>query len=211
MRSTLILIALASGLAGCSTGMRDQPARGLDAVNVPVVTSSNYVFDVAAPGGSLTPEEGARLDGWFHGLGLGYGDSIYVDGAYADVARSQVAQLAGNYGLMVSGGAPITPGVIVPGSVRVIVTRTRAAMSNCPNWSGESQPTWMNASMPNYGCAVGGNLAAMIANPEDLVHGREDSAVVDALTGAKAVGVYRQSVPTGTKGLIDISTRKGSN
>ena len=35
-------------------------------------------------------------------------------------------------------------------------------------------PTSTTSSMSNYGCAVNSNLAAMIANPEDLVHGREE-------------------------------------
>ena len=56
------------------------PERGVASVNVPVVTSADYVFDAAAPGGALAPGEGDRLNGWFQGLGLGYGDTVYVDG-----------------------------------------------------------------------------------------------------------------------------------
>ena len=64
--------------------------------------------------------------------------------------------------------------------------------------------------MPGYGCAVNGNLAAMIANPEDLVHGREGSGLSDALTLTKAVESYRSMKPTGEGGLKDISTKKGN-
>ena len=79
MRSKLILIALSSALApGCATA--DQPDRGLASVNVPVVTTADYVFDAAAPGGALAQGEADRLSGWFQGLGLGYGDTVYVDG-----------------------------------------------------------------------------------------------------------------------------------
>ena len=60
--------------------------------------------------------------------------------------------------------------------------------------------------MPGYGCAVNGNLAAMIANPQDLVYGRDGSGLSDALTSTKAVDSYRNAVPTGTKGLQDITT-----
>ena len=56
-----------------------------------------------------------RLNGWFQGLGLGYGDSVYVDGGYADAARGQVAAIAGRYGMMVSAGAPVTAGAVQPG------------------------------------------------------------------------------------------------
>ena len=59
---------------------------------------------------SLAPGEADRLNGWFQGLGLGYGDTVYVDGAYADAARGQVAAVAGHYGMLVSAGAPVTAG-----------------------------------------------------------------------------------------------------
>src|SRR5690348_12555541 len=118
MRSKLILIALGAALAGCQTaGQPDKPAMGAAAVNVPVVTSTEYVFDAAAPSGALAPGESDRLNGWFQGLGLGYGDSIYVDG-YAPGARGQVAAIAGRYGMLVSPGAPVTAGQVQPGSVR---------------------------------------------------------------------------------------------
>src|SRR5690242_8341143 len=96
MRSKFLLIALGSVLAGCqTTDQPDKPAMGASAVNVPVVSSTDYVFDAAAPGGSLAPGESDRLNGWFQGLGLGYGDTIYVDGGNVSGARAQVAAVAG--------------------------------------------------------------------------------------------------------------------
>ena len=53
--------------------------------------------------------------------------------------------------------------------------------------------------MSNYGCAVNGNLAAMVANPEDLIHGRDGSGVGDAMTSTKAVQSYRKPAPTGNR------------
>jgi pilus assembly protein CpaD len=47
----------------------------------------------------------------------------------------------------------------------------------------------------------------MIANPEDLIHGREGSSSVDAMTSTKAIQSYRSTAPTGTQGLKDISTK----
>ncbi len=211
MRSKLALLLLASALAGCATprvGNEGNPDRGVGAVNVPVLHRTDYIFDAAAPDGSLSPGEAARLGAWFNGMQLGYGDSIYVDGPYADAARTDVAQLAGYYGLMVAPGAPVTVGAVPPGMVRVVVSRTRASVPGCPNWDIRSQPNFDNRVMSNFGCAVNSNLAAMVANPEDLIHGREGSGVGDTLTSTKAVGAYRKAEPTGTKGLQDISTKK---
>lgn len=208
MRSKVLIIALASALAACSTP--DMPAQGVDPVNVPVVTGADYVFDAAAPDGALAAGESERLNGWFQGLGLGYGDSIYVDGPFADAARGQVAAIAGQYGMMVSAGAPITAGMVQPGSVRVVVSRRRATVPGCPNWSVPSEPNFNNTSSSNFGCGVNSNMAAMVANPVDLVHGQPGSGVYDTSTGAKAVMFYRAQPPSGSKGLQQINTQKGN-
>jgi pilus assembly protein CpaD len=207
MRSKIILIALASSLAACNAPQYTNA--GVASVNVPVVTSADYIFDASAPDGALAPGEADRLNGWFQGLGIGYGDTIYVDGAYADAARGQVSAIAGQYGMMVSAGAPVTTGAVRPGSVRVVVSRRRATVPNCPNWSVPSQPNYDNRTMSNFGCGVNTNIAAMVANPEDLIHGREATGV-DVNAAARAVQFYRSTPPTGTKGLQDVTTKGGS-
>jgi Type IV pili component len=210
MRSKFALLLLTGiALGGCATKPYDLPDRGVEAVNTPVVTRADYVFDAAAPGGMLAPAEKARLDSWFRGLDLGYGDLIYVDASGADSARYEVAQVASNFGMMVQPGAPVTAGPVNPGNLRVIVSRTRAAVPNCPNWSVASQPNYNNRTMSNFGCAINSNLAAMVANPGDLVHGREGTVLVDPYTGMKAVDFYRASPPTGSKGLQDTTTKGG--
>ena len=210
MRSKFLLIALGSALAGCNTATPDMPSKGVASVNVPVVTTADYVFDAAAPGGSLAPGESDRLNGWFQGLGLGYGDTIYVDGGYAPGARSQVAAIAGRYGMLVNPGAPVTAGAVQPGAVRVVVARRRAVVPGCPNWTGADQPEWNNKTMPGFGCAVNSNLAAMIADPEDLLHGREAGSVTDSRTATRAVELYRSKSPTGQGGLQAASPKGGN-
>ena len=205
-KTAILLVALC--VSACGHTPYDVPERGLEAVNVPVVARSDYVFDAAAPDGSLAPYEASRLNAWFAGLDLGYGDTIYVDGPFAEGARSDVAQIAGNYGLMVADGAPVTAGPVGPGAVRVIVSRTRATVPNCPNWRVPSQPNSQNRMLPSFGCAVNSNLAAMVADPQDLVHGREGTGVGDASTSAKAVGVYRRAEPTGKQGLQNVNTKR---
>lgn len=210
MRSKFLLIALGSALAGCNTTDRnDVPSAGVAPVNVPVVTSANYVFDAAAPGGALAPGEGQRLNGWFQGLDLGYGDTVYVDGGYAPAAREQVAAIAGKYGMFVTAGAPVTAGMVQAGSVRIVVARRRATVPGCPNWRQASQPDWDNKSLPNSGCGVNSNLAAMVADPEDLIHGREGSQVTDTTAATRAVEMYRTKPLTGQGALQAVSSKEG--
>ena len=206
MRSKLILIALTSTLAACAT--HDQPDRGVASVNVPVVTTADYVFDAAAPGGALAPGEGERLSGWFQGLGLGYGDTIYVDGANLPAAHAQVAAIAGRFGMLVTPGAPATAGMVQPGSVRVVVARRRAEVPGCPNWSRVASPDYANRSMSDYGCSVNSNIAAMVANPEDLIHGRDSAGTTDAFTADRAIEMYRSKPLTGAGALADVKGGK---
>ena len=109
--------------------------------------------------------------------------------------------------MLVTPGAPVTAGVVQPGSVRVVVARRRATVPGCPNWSVPSQPDWDNKTMSNYGCAVNSNFAAMVANPEDLLHGREGAAVTDTRTATRAVELYRSKAPTGAGGLQSVSPK----
>jgi pilus assembly protein CpaD len=209
MASKSALLLVAAALTGCAYHPGPEPLAGLEAVNQPVLTRSDFVFDAAAPNGTVPPSEAARLDGWFAGLGLHYGDSVYVDGPYSDAARAQVAEIAGKYGMLVSQSAPVTAGAVQPGNVRVVVTRSVATVPNCPNWEEKSQPNYNNKMLPGSGCAVNSNLAAMVANPEDLFHGREGGSTVDTTTATKAINSYRTQPPTGTKGLADVNTKKG--
>ena len=208
MRSKLLIIALCSAIAACKSP--DLADKGVASVHVPVVTSADYLFNASAPGGVLAPGESNRLDGWFQGLGLGYGDTVYVDGPYGESARLQVAAIAGKYGMMVSQGAPVTTGAVGPDAFRVVVSRRRATVPGCPNWSLPSQPNYDNRNMSNFGCGVNSNLAMQVANPEDLVRGQEGAVAVDMTTAGKAVMLYRQTAPSGSKGLQAIATKKDS-
>ena len=210
MRKTLMIALVASALASPALAKpKNDAARGLPPVNVPVVTRSDYVFDAAVPDGSLPSSEAARLDAWLAGLSLGYGDRVYVDGPYAGGARYDIARVVGQYGLLLSDGAPVTQGAVAPGTVRVVVSRARASVPGCPNWSERAQPNYDNHTMSNFGCGVNGNMAAMVADPQDLVWGRDPGSASDAYAATRAIQSYRKATPTGEGGLKDVSSKGG--
>ena len=173
------------------------PNMGLTPVNQPVVQRTDFVFDVTGGAGGVSPAELGRLDAWFQSLQLGYGDRVSIDAPYGDDAsRRDIARVVGSYGMLLSEGAPVTAGAVSPGSVRVIVSRSTASMPSCPNWDrGRYNMTAETGS--NYGCAVNGNLAAMVADPEDLVRGQTAPGAADAASVSKAVKLYREMAPTG--------------
>jgi pilus assembly protein CpaD len=205
MKASQSLAALlAFGAIAASPAGAAEVNKSLNSQNQPVVQRTDYVLDLQAQNGLSAAERG-RLHAWFGSLGIGYGDRVAVDEAYVSAARNDVARIAADYGLLLTSGAPVTAGEVPPGSVRVIVSRSFAAVPGCPFWSNSAKN---NATSPNYGCATNSNLAAMIADPSDLVLGQAGSGA-DGNQGVKAIKVYREAVPSGTKGLSAATTSSG--
>ena len=187
---------------------------GVESAYQPVVQRQDYVFDVQTAGYGLAQGEPQRLEGWLASMGLRYGDRVALDdggsGAAAPV-RGEVAAQANRYGLTLSETAPVTLGRIAPGTVRVIVTRMTASVPGCPDFSRQYQPDFSQSTTSNYGCATNSNLAAMVADPSDLVRGVPGSTLVDPNTGARAVNALRGAKPTGGGGTVVRSESTGSN
>lgn len=190
--------------------------RGVESVNQPVVTRTDYVFDVQTGGDDgLSPAETQRLYGWLDALRLGYGDSVAIDdpnGAGAP-AHGAIAAAAARYGLLLTADAPVTGAPVAPGTVRVVVSRTRASVPSCNDLRRNLEPAFQHDNTTDYGCAVNGNLAAMVANPADLVRGNAGSGVYDTQMGTRAITTLRAAQPTGRGGttLRSESTSQGGS
>lgn len=208
-------VTIGTSVAGCMSPNTDALTAAnnpsMYSVHQPVVERSDFVFDLAAEGGRVSPAEIERLHGWFQSIGLRYGDRISVDEGYgAGRARDDVALAVSEYGLTLADGAPVTPGQVPAGSVRVVTTRTVASVPGCPDWDPtDNGATPRQNTSSNFGCATNANLAAMIADPNDLVRGRTDSGSGAASTATRAIRVYRQRQPTGQQALPATSTRGG--
>ena len=167
---------LAFSLAGCgSMGANTS----MYSTNQPVVERTNYAIDVNLDGYSgITDPERNRVADWFDTLKLGFGDKIaldYGDGSASAAAKQQVETLAAEHGMVLSETAPVTAGYIAAGTARIVVTRSKASVPNCPNWKKPNDANFNSSNHPNYGCAVNSNMAAMVSDPEDLVRGREST------------------------------------
>jgi pilus assembly protein CpaD len=210
--AALLVLGLAAGCtpAGHHLGPASNPS--LSSVHQPIVQRSEYALDLQAGGGGIPAADLGRLGAWFESLQLGYGDRIYVDepaGYGSSSARADIGRVAGQYGLLLSPGAPVTAGFVQPGTVRVVVSRSVAVVPGCPNW-GHFDTGAGTMTSTNYGCAVNSNLSAMIANPNDLVLGRPGAVAVDAATASKAIRTYRDAPTTGSKGLPETVTTGGN-
>lgn len=210
-KSLATVVAIGAALLLPSVAMAKKPprerhdaSRGLDSLNQPVVQRTDYLLDLADNGGLSEPDMG-RLHAWFETLRVGYGDHVFVDRG-SGAGRQDVAEVASAYGILLSPGAPILEGDVPMGAVRVIVSRTTASMPTCPNFDHDLD-RGPSSTSSNYGCALNGNLAAMIADPNDLVLGQHGSVVTDPNTYSKAIRVFRSTPPTGTRGLEKVSTK----
>ncbi|MFN4113910.1 MAG: CpaD family pilus assembly protein [Sphingomonadaceae bacterium] len=202
--ATAIAVSLGLSLSACG-GMPTN--RSLNSTKQPVVERTNYTLDLRAGAGGLSVPEQQRLAGWFEAMDLRYGDRIAIDDpSMSGATRDAIAQLAARHGILISEGAPVTPGYVTPGTARVVLTRSTAYVPGCPDWSAKSDMNYNNATSPGYGCAVNSNLAAMVANPEDLIRGQKGTGETVVATSNKAIGTYREQKPTGEGGLKQTSS-----
>ena len=143
-------------------------------------------------------------------MDLRYGDRLSIDDPMMNGAvRENIAALAGRHGILIQDGAPVTGGYVQPGDVRVVLTRSSAYVPGCPDWSESSDMNYNNATSPNYGCATNSNLAAMVANPEDLIRGQTHTGETVVSTSNKAIDSYRDQAPSGEGGLAASDTGGG--
>lgn len=208
--------ALGLAVAGCAAAQPQQlTARSnysVYSVHQPVVERTNYVFDLRLDGDRVSDRELERLGAWFQSIGARYGDRISIDAprGYASAgARADVERATADFGLLVStDAAPVTEGEVAPGTLRIVASRSSARVDGCPSFTnpGIDSPVRTDS---NYGCATNANLAAMIANPDDLVRGQESSGQETSLVAGRAVRTYRERQPTGSQPLPSTTTRGG--
>lgn len=205
--SGALALSLSLALAACG-GMPSN--RSVNSVHQPVVERTSVALDVTTNADGLPIAEQRRVAGWFEAMDLRYGDRISVeDPLERPETRAAVADLAGRYGLLLADGAPVASGDLQPGSARIVIARSRASVKGCPDWSGSSDATLENGLSANYGCANNANLAAMVADPEDLIKGRKGSTDTYITTSTTTIKAYTTGV--GTKVNVATAGSAGGN
>ncbi|GAA0668139.1 pilus assembly protein CpaD [Sphingomonas insulae] len=213
-KHSILLAALAAPallLGGCM-GTENH---GLESVHQPVVARQDYALDLTTTAGGLAPGENRRLAGWMNTMHLGFGDRVAVDagadGGYATgAARDDVARVVASYGLLLSDDAPVTNAPVTAGTLRVVISRMHATVPGCPDWSRNASSELEANTSSNFGCAINTNLAAMVANPGDLVRGADPDRVTDTAVNTKAIEAYRKKPATGAGALETVSAKGGN-
>ncbi|KHL25261.1 hypothetical protein PK98_00435 [Croceibacterium mercuriale] len=199
----LLALPLATALTACSTGAAGPAGtnRGLDSIHQPVVERTTYTLDLIGGVTGLPAMERQRLDAWLSALEAGSGDMLAVDGAVSPAALADVAAITGRHGLLAARADVAVTGLTPPGMLRVAVTRSSAHVPGCPDWADRSASQLDNRTSSNYGCGVNSNMAAMIADPQDLLRGRDDTGRTQAMTSDGAIRTWRAREPGVAKEL----------
>ncbi len=182
--------------------------RSVESVKTPEIHATMLSYDAQFDGsGALSATDREALDQYLASIRVGYGDRISVDdpvAAGASNRRATIAAVVARYGLFLEDAAPVTPGELAAGAVRIVVARARLDVMSCPDWRRPSNPEVSASAMSNYGCAGRGNLAAMIADPNDLVAPRQYGGT-DAMAASKPVKTLRDRVARPPESLVGLS------
>lgn len=90
-----------------------------------------------------------------------------------------------------------------------VVAAGGASVAGCPDWSDQDGPIH-EAQSRNYGCATALNLAAMIADPADLVRGKAGDNRGSGEIAVRAVKSARDTPPSGKGGTLQQVSSKGN-
>jgi pilus assembly protein CpaD len=204
-------LGLGAMLAGCAPSLDAGTNTSVYSVRQPVVERNDFALDLATSASGLGVSEQQRLVDWFETMNLRYGDRIALDGTtMSDAVRADVSEIAARYGLLLADGAPLTSGYVQPGMVRVVITRSRAYVPGCPDWEGRSAENLGNRTSAGFGCAINGNIAAMVADPQHLLEGAQGTGETVVMSSTKAIDTYRNKVPTGQGELREVTTSGGT-
>lgn len=176
-------------LAGCASTASDWSEVQTPKQNK--VEPVRLVHDVRfTSGAQISTTEMAQLDGFIARHDLGYGDRVYVL-TDANGASSQRARNVLNY-MKAHGIAAIGLSSVEaqPGVVRVVVNRHIVVPPTCPDWSKPMTSDYSNTPMSNLGCSTAANLGTMVADPSELIQGRQPGAA-DADASSGAIRRYR--------------------
>jgi pilus assembly protein CpaD len=213
----LLLFASLSACMTKNNGFRDNA--GLDSMFKATVTLQETTHQLSFANGKLSAIEEVNLAAFLSASGLRYADRLTLrisEPAMSNGYRSSINIVLGRFGLSISNVETIIG--LQTGKAILAVSRPTVTLPECGIHSGPNGLNSNNENMSNYGCATRSNLAAMVANPADLVSGNEldgqgaditakpvDGFANHELTGIKVEGDKKVWTPQGPKPkIVDI-------
>jgi pilus assembly protein CpaD len=180
----ILLVCVAGGLvSGCLTSFDGAPVR-----REPKPNLVEYRHDVEFAAGrfSLGREEGQQLEAFLARVGVGYGDRVYLaaasPGAIEDESAGRLAERRAESVTSFLGLNDVQIDALIDDygdasllgdTVTVLVHRYVVGLPACPDWTEQPWQKRDNRPTSNWSCATATNFGMMVADPGDLVRGRE--------------------------------------
>jgi len=190
----IILLALASAaLTACNNSPADEWTTE-QAPHQLRVDFQRLTHATTFPTGSaqIAPGERDSLLGFLRTAEVSPSDTIYLESADEDkLSGTRVGALVRDLsrkGYSVA-TLPAARDAVPANSLLVVVERYVVTPPDCPNWTKSPNGDHENAVSSNFGCANVTNLGLMIADPRDLVVGR-DLGPADAENTSLAIQRY---------------------
>jgi pilus assembly protein CpaD len=201
------LAAIATTLAllvGCSPATEQWQPAVAEAQKTNKVEFSRLAHTVRfAPGAAaLTPAETTRLSGFLEDSDIIYGDRLYLqmapDDGLSQKRQAAIRRALARRGVLLS-TVPATAGAVgerltLGDEMTVAVERYTVTPPNCPDWTKPSGSDPTNSVSSNFGCATATNLGMMVAQPRDLLVGRQPGPA-DAQRALYGIQNYRAGKP----------------
>jgi len=171
--SRVILSAAALALAGCASGADHTPMVFADgAANHPIAVAPEYrALQVQYEGeaGMLPGDEARLIDFASDYLEDGTGSISVTAPAGSDRAVKDISQRLVTMGVPPARILPSLNQGPNPSLIELGYVAYTAHTDACGKWTKDADDTGDNLPMPDFGCAVQHNIAAMVADPRDLV------------------------------------------
>ncbi|AZO59823.1 MAG: pilus assembly protein CpaD [Mesorhizobium sp.] len=205
--SPVLAIALAASLTGCANFHRDSVTVGSIPddyrTNHPIVIAEkNQKIDLPVGAGDrgMTASQRDTLLGFLDGYDrsaapaltiaapVGSANQAAAQAASRDFARLAMAAGVKRNNIIMTSYQSAVPEASAP--VRVAFVAVRAQTDKCGRWPEDLTETSENKHYADFGCSYQNNLAAQMANPNDLLGPRKQSDI-DAENRGAVIDVYR--------------------
>ena len=201
--SSLVALPLALIAGACSSSFESRyqaalPIEQRHPIEVKAeVTTLAVGTDTA---GRLTGRSQSEVAGFLQGYNADGGTTLEIQSPssarWTKQTEGEVREIAALYGVP-SNRIRVTQVVPGPGDypgLKLAYGRYVASVPSCenPDWSENLAMTWDNTSYSNLGCSMQKNMAAMAADPRDLVRARPLDPVSSSERRDAMVGKYEK-------------------
>jgi len=212
-RSVLVVAGMML-LSGCDLAMSHiEDWSSIPEMRKPVASRAFYTHDVLFGPSEVTvnDSEGKRLKEFVDNAHIGETDKVYLvsgDNRFGKLRTQAIGALLAASNIKIA-SLPGRVGIGVPpgDAISVVISRYVVTLPACPDWTSE-RFTYNNVPTSNWGCANAVNLGRMVANPGDLVRGR-DPGSFDGEYATRSIDLYRKG-ETKPLTLEDVGPIKGT-